>query len=357
MILDIVVPALDKSRLNEIIQQINNKTKPLGALGDLEKVASQLALIQQNEEHNQNNQGIEIKLSKPSILVFAGDHGIAAQGVSIAPSEVTQQMVLNFLAGGAAINCFCRANDIDFKIIDAGIKTEITPTPENLIVQRIQAGTQDFSITSAMSVEQANQAIQLGFVLTQSIIDQGCNLIGFGEMGIANTSSASALLSAFTGMEVKETVGLGTGISNQQLTTKLTCIEKALARLSVTEMKPDEILAELGGFEIAQIVGAILAAAQRQKTIVIDGFIVTVAALIATRIQANAPDYMIFSHSGDEKAHQTVLGELNAKPLLKLGLRLGEGTGAALAMPLIKCAAEFFNNMATFDSAAVEKVV
>lgn len=337
-----LISPLDKSAQSSITNTINQKTKPPGALGQLEDLALQIALIQKTEK---------LAISKPVMLVFAGDHGIAEEGVSIAPSDVTQQMVLNFLAGGAAINCFCRSNDLPLKVIDAGIKFEITPTPPGLINQRVAAGTANFSQGPAMTDAQATQAITLGAQLATREINNGCNLLAFGEMGIANSSSAAAILAAISNAPVASCVGLGTGINPEQLAKKITLVTQAVARIE--DKNPLTIIAEVGGFEIAQICGAMLATAQAGKLILVDGFIVTAAALLAVQFNPHVRDYMIFAHQSEESGHQLMLQLLNAKPLLNLGLRLGEGTGAALALPIIKAAVSFYNDMATFASAGV----
>lgn len=333
---------LDRQHERVIQERIDQKTKPLGALGRLEEIASQLALIQQSEQ---------ITIRQPTMLVFAADHGIARHCISIAPSEVTRQMVLNFLAGGAAINCFCRANQIELKVIDAGILTPIDDT--RLINQRVAAGTADLSVEPAMTHEQTQSALQLGSELAKAQIAAGCNLLAFGEMGIGNTTPASAILAALTGIPVSACVGRGTGIDDEQLARKVSLVTQAMQRVGA-EQDPIELLRQFGGFEIAQITGAMLAAAEQKITLLVDGFIVTAAALLAVKIAPAARDYMIFSHGSSEGGgHGIMLETLKARPLLDLGLRLGEGTGAALALPLLRAACAFYNDMASFASAGV----
>lgn len=335
------IKPLNKSNTSAIAEIINQKTKPLGALGELENIATQIALIQQTEKININ----------PVMIVFAADHGIADEGVSIAPSIVTQQMVLNFLQGGAAINCFCRTQNLPLFVVDAGIKYPIEPQPENLINQRIAAGTKNFSLEAAMSFDEAERALNLGATLAQDFIKRGFNVLAFGEMGIGNSSSAAALLAAISKVPTEDCVGRGTGISDEQFIKKTELIKKSLER--ITDHSPINLLRELGGFEIAQICGAMLATAQAEKIILVDGFIASSAALLATEINPTVRDYMIFAHQSHEKGHQLLLKRLNAKPLLDLGLRLGEGTGAALALPLLKAAESFYNDMATFASTGI----
>ena len=351
---------LDTQYSQYIQHRIDQKTKPLGALGLLEKVAHQLALIQ--------SQGKEaaverIELNKPSIIIFAGDHGIADEGVSIAPSAVTQQMVLNFLSGGAAINCFCAVNNIDITVVDTGILLPVECDSDMFISQRLGTRTNNFANEAAMSLETVERGIELGTELISRTILNGTNIIMFGEMGIGNTSSASAILSALSNRAAAECVGLGTGINNEQLARKVAVVEQGVARckgLDLKEVKDikdikdiKEVLAQVGGYEIVQMVGAFLGAYQNKTPVLVDGFIVSVAAYVATLIEPSCRDYMIFAHRSEESGHQILLELLDAEPLLDLGLRLGEGTGAALAMPIIRAAAEFYNNMASFESAGV----
>ncbi|MCR9907542.1 nicotinate-nucleotide--dimethylbenzimidazole phosphoribosyltransferase [Vibrio campbellii] len=345
---------MDRFFASEIQARIDNKTKPLGALGLLEKVALELALIQSQDKP----QAVEtIEIRKPTMLVFAGDHGIAEEGVSIAPSAVTQQMVANFLAGGAAINCFCDLNQIDFKVIDCGMLSPIdTLVPDfkhhpNLIEKRLGNGTANFAKQTAMSLEQVALGLEYGAKIAQQAILNGSNLLMFGEMGIGNTSSASALLTALSPLEVDHCVGYGTGITQEQLNRKFKLVAQGVNRCRDLDTKGT--LAQVGGFEIVQMVGAFLEAKRHKTPVLVDGFIVSVAAYVATLLDEETRDYMLFAHNSEENGHKFVLECLQAEPLLDLGLRLGEGTGAALALPLVKAAAQFYNNMASFESAGV----
>ncbi|MDA0144120.1 nicotinate-nucleotide--dimethylbenzimidazole phosphoribosyltransferase [Vibrio sp. RW] len=339
---------LDTKYSQYIQHRIDQKTKPLGALGLLEKVAHQLALIQSQGKES----AVEhIELNKPSIIIFAGDHGIADEGVSIAPSAVTQQMVLNFLSGGAAINCFCAVNNIDITVVDTGILLPIESDNPMLISQRLGTRTNNFVNEAAMSLETVERGIELGAELVSKTISNGTNIIMFGEMGIGNTSSASAILSALSNRTAAECVGLGTGINNEQLARKVAVVEQGVARCK--GLDPKSILAQVGGYEIVQMVGGFLGAYHNRTPVLVDGFIVSVAAYVATLIEPNCREYMIFAHRSEESGHKILLELLDAEPLLDLGLRLGEGTGAALAMPIIRAAAEFYNNMASFESAGV----
>ncbi|MBU2892164.1 nicotinate-nucleotide--dimethylbenzimidazole phosphoribosyltransferase [Colwellia sp. D2M02] len=381
------IPAVNRSQLSATQAKIDGKTKPVGALGELETLAKQLMLIQWqrmtvNEGHSDLGFSLKTKLSltKPMMLVFAGDHGINEAQVSIAPSAVTRQMVLNFLSEGAAINCFCRNNDIGMTVIDCGVldaisdkdKAEYVENNVNFVVQRLGAGTHNIANQAAMSLRQVEQGLSYGEKVVTQQLALGCDVILLGEMGIANTSSASALMLALTSYSVDDCVGMGTGITELQLAQKKRLITQALARINTLNNPSLDgveevdntvyiktLLSELGGFEIVQMVGAILAAAKASVAVVVDGFIVSVAALVAVKINANVVDYLIFSHVSQEKAHQGLLNEFkqdsryHTKSLLSLGLRLGEGSGAALAYPLLTAAASFYNNMASFEDAGV----
>ncbi|WP_114324913.1 nicotinate-nucleotide--dimethylbenzimidazole phosphoribosyltransferase [Candidatus Colwellia aromaticivorans] len=353
------IDSLNKTLSRDIQSIIDDKTKPTGSLGQLEQLALQLALIGQ-QKYQCFSSLIKIDLAKPRLLIFAGDHGINDNNLSIAPSAVTGQMVNNFLHGGAAINCFCRSNNILFNVIDCGIlsKVEVSDNSGDLLIeQRLGAGTADFSKQAAMSMAQVKSGLAYGHQLVDKVSQEGCHLLLLGEMGIANTSSASAIMAALTEYSVEECVGTGTGICQEQLENKVRLIKQALTRLPDNCMDVDTILSEVGGFEIVQMVGAILAAAAKSLPVVIDGFIVSVAALVALSLNKNVADYLIYAHISQEKAHQLLLAKMipqdNIKPLLNLGLRLGEGTGAALALPLIQAAASFYNEMASFETAGV----
>lgn len=336
-----MVTPLDRQPEAAILSRIDQKTKPLGALGRLEELACQLALIQRQEQ---------LSINQPTMLVFAGDHGVARHGVSIASSDVTRQMVLNFLAGGAAINCFSRLNEMALAVVDCGIQTPIDDP--RLIIQRLGAGTADLSSEPAMTLEQAEEGLLLGATLARRYIQAGTNLLAFGEMGIGNTTAAAALLASLSGLPTTACVGRGTGIDDQQYQRKLKLVNQAVKRVG-KQTDPRVLLSELGGFEIAQITGAILASAEAQCAMLIDGFIVTAAAMLAVAIAPACRDYMIFSHGSAEGGHGMMLETLRARPLLDLGLRLGEGTGAALALPLVRAACSFYNDMASFSEAGV----
>ncbi|MCU7836837.1 MAG: nicotinate-nucleotide--dimethylbenzimidazole phosphoribosyltransferase [gamma proteobacterium symbiont of Taylorina sp.] len=339
------ISAVNRHKEKDIQQIIDQKTKPPGALGQLENLAKQLALVLVLG----NN---KIIINHPTMLIFAGDHGIAEEDVSIAPPAVTQQMVLNFLNGGAAINCFCESNKMAIEVIDAGILLPVHDV--RLIVQSLGTGTKNFSKQPAMEKTAVEKGLKLGADVVNKHVASACNVIGFGEMGIANSSSAAAIMAAVLKLPVADCVGRGTGIDDTKLEKKIKLIEQATQLHKKNLNSPLNILASVGGFEIVQMVGAMLAAAEKKCILLIDGFIATSAALLACQINQNTRDYMVFCHQSNEQGHQFMLEHLQAKPLLSLELRLGEGTGAALALPLLRAAAAFYNNMASFESAGVE---
>lgn len=340
------IPSLSKSLLNTIQEEIDYKTKPIGALGILETIALQIGLIQGTSTPT---------LSKPTIMVFAGDHGIAKTNkVSPYPQEVTQQMVFNFLNGGAAINVFCKQNSINLKIIDAGVNADFENNPI-LINAKIAKGTADYSLKKAMSLEEYQLAFSKGKDLVRKTYSEGCNILGFGEMGIGNTSSASLLMSYFTSTPIEKCVGRGTGVNDEGLKTKINTLKDVYNFHKSSLKTPQDALISFGGFEIIMMCGAMLEAASLKMTILIDGFIVTSALLAAHALNSNILDYCIFCHTSGEQGHTKMLNYLNATPLINLGLRLGEGTGCAVAFPIIKSSVNFLNEMATFKSANVSE--
>ncbi|MCL1092808.1 nicotinate-nucleotide--dimethylbenzimidazole phosphoribosyltransferase [Shewanella kaireitica] len=333
------------SEFDEAIQQkIDTKTKPLGALGDLEGLALQIAKVLGKDNPQINN---------PKMMVFAADHGIADSGVSIAPSEVTAQMVRNFMAGGAAINVFTRQVGLELEVIDCGVLQPFE-SESGVIDQRLGAGTGPIHKRAAMTLGAVKQGFEMAAARIQQHHQNGCNLIALGEMGIGNTSSAAAIMSVLTGIPATDCVGRGTGIDAATFKRKQMLVEQAILLHHSELDDPMQILACIGGFEIVQMTGAILAAAERGMLVVIDGFIASAAALVAISINVDCRDYMIFSHLSDEKGHYLMLEFMQAKPLLNLGLKLGEGTGAALAFPLIQAAVNFYNEMASFEDAGIE---
>lgn len=338
------INATDKKLTAELQQLIDHKTKPLGALGQLESLALQIGLIQQS---------VQPKLHQPAMLVFAADHGIAHAGVSPYPQAVTQQMVLNFLQGGAAINVFCRQHGLSLSVVDAGVNGALPDHPQ-LIKQSMGMGTRSYLNDHAMTLAQAQEAMRRGAAQVRHLAQQGCNVVGFGEMGIANTSSAALIMHRITGISLTECVGRGTGLDDKGLLNKLRLLQQA-ANHHPQDHNPLQILATFGGFEIAMICGAFLQAAELSMTILVDGFIVTSALLVAHALYPDVLDYCVFSHQSNESGHRKMLDYLQVKPLLKMDLRLGEGSGAALAYPLLQSALAFLGEMASFQSAGVSQ--
>lgn len=334
---------MTETDLKKSIQhKIDIKTKPLGALGALEKLALKIGCIQHTETP---------KISKPTIVVFAGDHGIAKKGeVNPFPQEVTSQMVYNFVNGGAAINIFSKTNDIDLKVVDAGVNHNFE-NGLNIINAKIGFGTENYQKEPAMTTVQYENAIKQAEDIVTGVYNQGCNAIGFGEMGISNTSSASLLMAYFTNTSIENCVGSGTGLDTDGINKKSKILSEVYNKY--TPKTPQEALATFGGFEIVMLCGAILKAAELHMIVVIDGFIVTSALLAAQAIYPSVLDNCVFAHNSNEQGHHKMLQFLDAEPLLSLGLRLGEGTGAALAMPLLKASVNFLNDMASFESAGI----
>ena len=331
--------------------KIDLKTKPLGALGALERLALQVGLIQQT---------LTPSLDAPHIAVFAGDHGAAKAGVSAFPQDVTWQMVENFLAGGAAINVFARANGLGLKIVDAGVAHDFG-TRDGLVDAKVAPGTRNYIEEAAMTPAERGTAIARGASLTRELAASGCKVLGFGEMGIGNTAAASLITHYLTGTPLDDCIGRGTGLDDPGLTRKRALLAQAAERAGLpadargSSEHAQAVLAEFGGFEIAMMAGAMLGAAEAGMVLLIDGFIVGAAFLVATRIEPNILPYAVFCHRSAEPGHQAQLKALDAEPLIDLGLRLGEGTGAALAWPLVKAAVAFLNEMASFESAGVSE--
>ncbi|MBL0739103.1 nicotinate-nucleotide--dimethylbenzimidazole phosphoribosyltransferase [Flavobacterium sp. GN10] len=324
--------------------KIDSKTKPVGSLGTLEALAFQMATVFET---------LNPKIEKPNIVVFAADHGIANHGVSDYPQDVTRQMVTNFLDGGAAINVFCNQNNIELSIVDSGVNYDF-PTNAKLIDAKIAKGTQSFLHVPAMSESEVQLCFEKGKSIVENIARSGSNCIGFGEMGIGNTSTASVLMSLLTGFPIEDCVGKGTGVENEKLLLKQNLLQRAIENYSGQA----EILSQLsyfGGFEILQMAGGMLAAFENKMLILVDGFICTVAYLIAFKINSNIKQNTVFCHCSAEKAHSELLNYLEAKPILNLDLRLGEGTGCAVAFPILKSAEAFLNEMASFESAGVSR--
>jgi nicotinate-nucleotide--dimethylbenzimidazole phosphoribosyltransferase len=322
--------------------RIDAKTKPLGALGRLEALALQIGLVQQT---------LTPALERPELMVFAGDHGAARAGISAYPQDVTWQMVENFLAGGAAINVFARQAGMALTVVDAGVAHDFGPR-SGLIDAKIAPGTASYLDAVAMTAAQRDAALERGRSLAHEAAARGCRVLGLGEMGIGNTASAALITHCLTGAPLATVTGRGTGLDDAGLARKLGLLESALAR-GGRPADPLDVLAEYGGFEIAMLAGAMLGAAECGVLLLIDGFIVTAALLVAHALAPAILPYCVFAHRSQEPGHAVQLAHLGAEPLLALELRLGEGTGAALALPLLQAAVGFLNDMASFESAGV----
>jgi nicotinate-nucleotide--dimethylbenzimidazole phosphoribosyltransferase len=318
-------------------------TKPPGSLGRLEELANRCAAIRES---------FALTANRPRLVLFAADHGVCAEGVSAYPQEVTAQMVLNFLSGGAAINALARSGRIELQVVDMGVATPL-PASDELFSRRVAAGTHNFCLAPAMTEIEMNTAIEAGIELAYDSATAGWDLLGFGEMGIGNTTSASAIAAALTGQPVDAVVGSGTGADDACMARKRSAIERALALHTGSLATPLGVMQCLGGFEIAAMCGFVLGAAARRIPVVTDGFIATAAASVAIRISPAASGYLFASHRSAEPGHTHLLALLGQEPLLDLGMRLGEGTGAALAMNLIQAAVAAFTGMATFATAGV----
>lgn len=335
---DLHDPVLE-TRLRHLI---DHKTKPLGALGQLEDLALRLGLILGTPAP---------RLEGPQMLVFAGDHGLAARGVSAYPSDVTWQMVENFLAGGAAVSVIARQHGLALTVIDLGVRHDFAPRA-GLVQAKVAPGTQDASRGPAMSAAQCLQALEAG---ARVVRERPGNVILLGEMGIGNTSSASLLMARLTGEPLADCVGRGTGLDDAGLARKLAVLTEAL-QAHAGAQAPLDVLAALGGFEIAGMVGAVLQAAAENRVIVVDGFITAAAVLVASRLAPRVLQRCVWAHVSAESGHRRLLDHLGAgdAPLLQLGLRLGEGSGAALAWPLLESACRILREMASFESAGVD---
>jgi nicotinate-nucleotide--dimethylbenzimidazole phosphoribosyltransferase len=336
------IPPLAKELEPALRGRIDRKTKPPGSLGRLEELALQLGLIQAS---------LTPALRNPTVLVFAGDHGLAAEGVSPFPSAVTAQMVLNFLKGGAAINAFAGQHGLKLKVIDAGVAAEL-PTHPMLLGRKVRAGTRNALHEPALTSAEVEQCLACGDAIAGECADAGANALLFGEMGIGNSSAAALLASALLGVPVEEIAGRGAGHDDAGLARKRAVLRAVQARHAGART-PLDALAAFGGCEIAMMAGAMLGAAARRRLIVNDGVITTSALLVAARLQPRVLDYTVSAHRSAEAGHERMLAALHLRPLLDLGLRLGEGTGAALAWPVVVSATRFLAEMATFESAGV----
>ena len=349
----------DKSLQAAIQAKIDNLNKPKGSLGRLEELVLQICLIQQT---------LEPSLAHPCHLLLGGDHGIEREGVSVSPREVTWQQMINFTRGGGGVNMFCRQHGFKLRIVDVGVDYDLSSIP-GIIDRKIARGTKNFLYEPAMSEEEFNKAIEIGCDLVDDCANEGCRILCIGEMGIGNTSPSSIWMSLFGNIPLKECIGAGAGLNSEGIRHKYEVLSRAVERFTNTEgrffcdgnsitkepslcVRP---LAYFGGFEMSAAIGAMLRAAELHLIILVDGFIMTACALAAIRLYPASQDYMIFTHCGDESGHKMMLDMIDARPLLHLGLRLGEGTGALCAFPIIDSAVRMMNEMNNFQNAKITK--
>ena len=331
-----------------IQQKIDNLNKPKGALGRLEELAMQVCLIQQT---------LEPSLAHPCHLLLGGDHGIEREGVSVSPREVTWQQMINFTKGGGGVNMFCRQHGFKLRIVDVGVDYDLSGV-EGILDRKIARGTKNFLYEPAMNEDEFDRAIQIGSDLVDDCVAEGCRVLCIGEMGIGNTSPSSIWMSLFGDIPLKDCIGAGAGLDNDGIQHKYEVLSKALSRHQSSLSPLTSHLLPLrifGGFEMIAAIGAMLRAAELHLIILVDGFIMTACALGAIRLYPASQDYMIFTHCGDEAGHQMMLNIVDAKPLLHLGLRLGEGTGALCAFPIIDSAVRMMNEMNNFEGAKITK--
>lgn len=322
--------------------KIDNLNKPKGSLGRLEELAMQICLIQQT---------LSPALSHPCHLLLGGDHGIEREGVSVSPREVTWQQMINFTHGGGGVNMFCRQHGFKLRIVDVGVDYDLSPV-DGIINRKIARGTRNFLYEPAMTEEEYDRAIEVGAMLVDDCIEEGCKVLSIGEMGIGNTSPSSIWMHLFGNIPLEKCIGAGAGLDTSGIRHKYEVLSKAVERYNAHPIDP---LRYFGGFEMIAAVGAMLRAAECHLIILIDGFIMTACALAAIRLYPASQDYMIFTHCGDESGHRMMLDLVDAKPLLSLGLRLGEGTGALCAYPIVDSAVRMINEMNNFDNAKITK--
>lgn len=341
----------DQSLRAAIQDKIDNLNKPKGSLGRLEEVAMQVCLIQQT---------LSPSVAHPCHLLLGGDHGIEREGVSISPREVTWQQMLNFTRGGGGVNMFCRQHGFKLRIVDVGVDYDLSAV-SGIINRKIARGTGNFLYEPAMSEEEFDRTLSVGIDLVDDCIAEGCRVLSIGEMGIGNTSPSSIWMSLFGDIPLKDCIGAGAGLDDEGIRHKYDVLTRAMERYhevygkDETSVDPVIPICYFGGFEMVAAIGAMLRAAERHMVILIDGFIMTACALAAIRLCPASQDYMIFTHCGDESGHRMMLDIVDAKPLLHLGLRLGEGTGALCAFPLIDSAVRMVNEMNNFENANITK--
>ncbi|MCX4291460.1 MAG: nicotinate-nucleotide--dimethylbenzimidazole phosphoribosyltransferase [Odoribacter sp.] len=334
----------DKKIVPSLVDKINNLTKPKGSLGRLEELAVQIGTVQQT---------LSPRLEKPQNIIFAADHGIVKEGVSFSAPEVTAQAIPNFLKGGAGINMFCRQHRFELKIVDCGVNFNFNGL-SGLIDRKIRMGTRNYLYEAAMTEEEFDRAIAIGAEMVDLVHSEGTNIVSFGEMGIANTSSSSLWMTYLTGISLEQCVGAGSGLDKTGISHKYNILKRSMENYPGDSSVMD-ILRYFGGYEMVAAVGAMLRAAERRMIIIIDGFIMTNCLLAAQKLYPAVTEYCIFGHQGDEVGHKLVLDYLGVRALLHLDLRLGEGTGAICAFPIIDSAVRMINEMNDFKKAAVTK--
>lgn len=334
----------DENLRPSIIDKINNLTKPKGSLGRLEEMALQIALIQQT---------LTPALHKPQNIIFAADHGIVEEGVSLSPKEVTWQQLSNFLHGGAGVNFLCRQHGFELKIVDAGVDYDL-PYEKGIIDMKVRRSTRNYLYEAAMTQEEMELCIERGAEVVRRCHEEGSNVLSFGEMGIGNTSSSSLWMIYFTGIPLEQCVGAGSGLNQQGIRHKYEVLKRSMENYNGDGSATD-IIRYFGGLEMVMAVGAMLQAAELKMLILVDGFIMTNCMLAAMQLCPAVKDYAIFGHCGDESGHKLILEYIQAKPLINLGLRLGEGTGAICAYPLVDSAVRMINEMDNFAHASITK--
>lgn len=334
----------DETIKTELQTKIDNLTKPKGSLGMLEKLALQIGWIQQS---------LSPELRKPHNIIFAADHGIVEEGVSLSPKEITWQQISNFLHGGAGINFLCRQHGFTLKIVDAGVDFDF-PADKGIIDMKVRKGTRSYLHEAAMTHEEMELCLERGAQVVKDCHAEGCNVISFGEMGIANTSSSSLWMSCLAGIPLDKCVGAGCGLDNEGIRHKYNVLRQALDNYQ-GDHSPEDIIRYFGGYEMVMAVGGMLQAAELNMIILIDGFIMTNCLLAASKLYPEVLSYAIFGHQGDESGHKLVLEALAAEPLLHLNLRLGEGTGAICAYPIVDSAVRMINEMDNFANASITK--
>lgn len=327
-----------------ITEKINNLTKPKGSLGTLEELALQAGMIQQT---------LSPSLCRPQNIIFCADHGIETEGVSVSPREVTWQQTIHFTQGNGGVNFLCRQHGFKLKVVDAGVDYDL-PTDRGIYPYKIRKGTRNFLHEPAMTEEEMNLCIERGAEIVRICHEEGSNVLSFGEMGIGNTSASSLWMTCFTNIPLQQCVGAGSGLNNEGIRHKYKILKQALDNYT-GDGSPLEIIRHFGGYEMVMAIGAMLQAAELKMIILVDGFIMTNCILAASKLYPEVLAYAVFGHCGDESGHRLVLDALGAKPLLNLGLRLGEGTGAICAFPILDSAIRMINEMDSFIGASVTK--